>query len=347
MKKIWKAAVFCLILAFLLTLINKILMPDTDFHAEPIEQGEEVDYLMLGTSNVFYCINPAVIWNEKGYVGYDLSTQQAPLIVSYYQLKEELEKVNPKTVYLECAAFEYNYGIPSMNQLSLDKMDLNFNKIELICKLGEDDENHNIATEQTYDKLNYVIPLVKFHGRWKEAFEGTLYSKYHDVYEHVFMGYVATKDNYVYEKDYKWLPTLEEFGGSYMTEVTDLNREYFYKIRELCDGKGIELKLIKTPSKGWVKEMSDSMKQFAQEENIVFVDMNDEGIIQELNIDEKKDFCDSSSHFNVYGTEKISKWIADYMQQEDSYEDKRIQGTPVNAKWNDVYLRYTEYRDQG
>lgn len=347
MKKIFKAVVFCLILAFLLVLINKILMPDTNFKAEPLDKGEEVDYIMLGTSNVFYCINPTVIWNEKGYVGYDLSLEQAPIIISYYQLKDELERVNPKTVYLECAAFEYNYGVPSMNQLALDKMDLNFNKIELISKLGEDDEFNNISEKQTYDKLNYYIPLIKFHGRWKEAFEGTLHSKYHDKYEHVFMGYVANKDHYVYQKDYKWLPTLKEFGGSYMTEVTDLNKEYFYKIRELCDEKGINLRLIKTPSKGWVAEMSDSMKKFAKDENISFIDMNDEKIIKELGIDEKNDFCDSSSHFNVYGTEKISKWISTYMQNQESFEDKRIKGNPNNAKWNEIYREYIEYRDKG
>ena len=70
MKKLGKAVLFCLILTLLLALFNKILMPDTQFRADTKELGSEVDYIFLGTSNVFYCVNPVIIWNEKGYTGY-------------------------------------------------------------------------------------------------------------------------------------------------------------------------------------------------------------------------------------------------------------------------------------
>ena len=84
MKKLGKAVLFCLILTLLLALFNKILMPDTQFRADTKELGSEVDYIFLGTSNVFYCVNPVIIWNEKGYTGYDMSLEQAPLVVSLY-----------------------------------------------------------------------------------------------------------------------------------------------------------------------------------------------------------------------------------------------------------------------
>ena len=309
MKKLGKAVLFCLILTLLLALFNKILMPDTQFRADTKELGSEVDYIFLGTSNVFYCVNPVIIWNEKGYTGYDLSLEQAPLIVSFYQLKEELKKVRTKTVFLDCAAFEYNYGVPSMNQLALDKMPFSWDKLKLIHELGEDDADHHVAAEQTYNKISYLIPLYSFHERWKEIFEGTLKSRYHGKYEHTFAGYVANKDHYVFKKDYRWLPTMEEFGGVYETTITPFNREWFEKIRNLC------------------------------------VEMNDENVITALSLDEQNDFCDTSSHFNIYGTEKISRYLAAYMEKKASYTDQRIQGTGINAYWNQLYETYLDYKN--
>ena len=345
MKKLGKAVLFCLILTLLLALFNKILMPDTQFRADTKELGSEVDYIFLGTSNVFYCVNPVIIWNEKGYTGYDLSLEQAPLIVSFYQLKEELKKVRTKTVFLDCAAFEYNYGVPSMNQLALDKMPFSWDKLKLIHELGEDDADHHVAAEQTYNKISYLIPLYSFHERWKEIFEGTLKSRYHGKYEHTFAGYVANKDHYVFKKDYRWLPTMEEFGGVYETTITPVNREWFEKIRNLCEAKGVELVLVKTPSKGWLVEMSDSLKSFAKEEGVEYLEMNDENVITALSLDEQNDFCDTSSHFNIYGTEKISRYLAAYMEKKASYTDQRIQGTGINAYWNQLYETYLDYKN--
>lgn len=345
MKKFGKAVLFCLILTLLLALFNKILMPDTEFRADTKELGNEVDYIVLGTSNVFYCVNPVIIWNEKGYTGYDLSLEQAPLIVSFYQLKAELQKVKVKTVYLDCAAFEYNYGVPAMNQLALDKMPLSIDKLRLIRQLKEDDADHHVAKEQTYSKINYLIPLYSFHERWKEIFEGTLKSRYHDKYEHTFAGYVANKDHYIFKKDYRWLPTMEEFGGIYETEITPVNRTWFGKIKELCAAKGVELVLIKTPSKGWLKEMSISMKAFAKEEGVDYLEMNDENVIEALSLDEQNDFCDTSSHFNIYGTEKISHYLAAYMEKKGQYADQRLKGTGIHAYWNQLYEDYLEYKN--
>ncbi len=345
MKKFARAVCFCLILALLLALVNRILMPDTDFSAD--KSGgvlENPDYIMLGTSNVFYNVNPLVIWDETGYTGYNVSSEQAPLIISYYELKNELKHTVPKTVFLDCGAFEYNYGMPSFNQLSLDKMPLNFDKLELISKLGEDDENNQIKAKNEYSKINYLIPLYKFHERWKDALDGTLKSRYHDKYEHTFLGYVGEKNVYVYEKDYKWLPTLKEFGGTYLTEISDLNREYLAKIRDLCEKNGVQLVLFKTPSKGWILEMHEAMKAFAAEEGLPFFDMNEEAVLKEIGIDEQKDFADSSSHFNVQGAEKVSRYLAEYMKQNCSFEDRRGKKDPLETAWEQMYQEYLEYK---
>ena len=138
---------------------------------------------------------------------------------------------------------------------------------------------------------------------------------------------------------------MDEFGGVYETEITPVNREWFEKIRRLCEAKGVELVLIKTPSKGWLVEMSKSLKAFSQEEGVEYLEMNDENVITALSLDEQNDFCDTSSHFNIYGTEKISRYLAAYMEKKAGYTDQRIQGTGINAYWNQLYEEYLEYKN--
>ncbi|MCQ2513362.1 MAG: hypothetical protein MJ092_08280 [Lachnospiraceae bacterium] len=347
MKNLGKALIFILILLLLLIGANALFMPQTDFSADTSKGCEELDYIVLGTSNVFYDVNPTVIWDEAGFVGYNLSSEQAPIIINYYQLKNELKKHTPKVVFFDTSGFQYNYGKASFNQLSLDKMPLNFDKLKLIGELKEDDEKDNSITVDRYKKINYLIPLYKFHSRWKELFEGTLYSQYHDKYEHLFMGYVATKDHYVYEKDYKWLPTNEELGAGYVTEITDVNRHYFGLMRELCESKEIRLVLFKTPSKGWTQDIHEAVTEFAKEEGLEFFEMNTPEPLAEMGIDEKTDLADSSSHFNVYGSEKISRYLARYMKRTCNFSDKRKTEAQnpesTIAFWNGLYESFRSY----
>lgn len=346
LNKIFKAVIFCLLLLFLLALFNQILMPDTDFRAD--DSGgvlEDPDYYAVGPSTVFYNVNPLVIWDEAGYTGCNVASEQAPLIISYYELKNEFEKRIPKAVFLDCMALTYNYGSPSFNQLSLDKMPFNGNKIELIAKLGEDDENNQIMERNEYSKINYVIPLYKFHDRWKEIFDGTLKTRYHSSYEHTFMGYVAEKNVHVYDRVYPWLPTQKELGGTSLTEVSPLNRDCIKKIHALCSENGVELVLFRTPSKMWTQEMHVASEALAQEEGVRFFDMNEEAVLEELNIDESHDFADDFSHLNVYGAEKVSRYLARYMEQMGLFTDKRGQDDAIEKAWDRMYQEYEAYKE--
>ena len=87
------------------------------------------------------------------------------------------------------------------------------------------------------------------------------------------------------------------------------------------------------------------LKTFAKEEGVEFLEMNDENVITALSLDEQHDFCDTSSHFNIYGTEKISRYLADYMEKKAAYSDQRIRGSAINAYWNRLYEEYLEYKN--
>lgn len=327
-----------LIVAAIALAANHILMPDTDFSADTEKGCEEPDYFFLGTSNVFYAVNPVVIWDEEGLVGYDVSSEKAPLIMSYYYLKDALKQHKPQYVFLDCAGFRYNYGEAAMNQLSIDKLPWNHDKVALIGNIGQEEG------EKEYPKSNYVFPLLKFHSRWKDLImDGR--DTYHDPYEVSFMGYVPTKKVFTYKKQYDWLPSDEVLGQGDRTEVTRVTEKWFRKILGLCESNGVTLILIKNPTKYWSLELHDAMIKLARENDLTFIDLNEERYIKDIGIDESTDFCDEYSHFNITGSEKISRWLARFMKKNLKTEDKRE--NPYYASiWNEKYQDYLEYKEK-
>ncbi|MCF0142517.1 MAG: hypothetical protein HUJ75_03990, partial [Parasporobacterium sp.] len=139
-KNLLKAVIFTVIMAAVLIGLNRILMPRTDFSA-PIDRGvDEPDYILLGTSNVFYSLNPTVVWDEAGFTGYNVSSEEAPTMLSYYYLKDALKHRVPEVVYFEPTGFRFNYGNAAMNQLGVDKYPWGIDKFNLIMELQADDK---------------------------------------------------------------------------------------------------------------------------------------------------------------------------------------------------------------
>ncbi|MCF0142657.1 MAG: hypothetical protein HUJ75_04700, partial [Parasporobacterium sp.] len=187
------------------------------------------------------------------------------------------------------------------------------------------------------------VPLYKFHSRWKDALKGDLGS-YYERYETTFMGYVPTKVNFVYKRYHNWLPAQAEIDPAGITEVTEVNRYYFDKIVKLCEEYGTELKILKTPTKAWPIELREATAELAEEYGIEYTDMNDPEILAEVGIDESKDFADEYSHLNIYGAEKVSRWIAKYWQETEDFTDKRGDGSDTAAFWDSEYARYEAYK---
>ena len=85
MRNAGKVTVFLLIIVFLTSFWQKVLIPkwEPDGLWEPVttmidgfyaEERNTIDVLYLGTSNAFYDINPLVIYENYGITGYVLGS---------------------------------------------------------------------------------------------------------------------------------------------------------------------------------------------------------------------------------------------------------------------------------
>ena len=114
---------------------------------------------------------------------------------------------------------------------------------------------------------------------------------------------------------------------------------YLEKMVKLCKDNNIKLLLIEIPSaESWSKDLSDKTQEFANENNLEFIDMNLN--YKDFGFDWKTDSADAGDHLNVYGAEKVSKYLGKIIQEKYNipnrkndeqysqwYEDSKIYNT--------------------
>ena len=80
--------------------------------------------------------------------------------------------------------------------------------------------------------------------------------------------------------------------------------------------------LIEIPSaESWSKDLSNKTEDFAKEHNLEFIDMNLNA--SEFGFDWKTDTSDGGDHLNVYGAEKVSKYLGKIIKDKYNITDHR------------------------
>lgn len=104
---------------------------------------ENIDNLFLGSSHVYFDVNPALMDTYTGTDNYNLSTPLQPLIASYYLLREADRYYDIQNVYLEMY-----FGVSLLDSSILynwrvyDYMPLSVNKLEYIMAAADTEERY-------------------------------------------------------------------------------------------------------------------------------------------------------------------------------------------------------------
>ena len=122
-----------------------------NFYKQP---KNSLDVVVLGSSHAYTSLNPYLIEDETGLKTYDFCTQQQPLWITYYYLKEALKYQHPKYVVLEvhmAIVGNYNYAEEQVNRDAIDKMKFSMNKVDVI----------NNSVEDKDDRVSYYLNIIK------------------------------------------------------------------------------------------------------------------------------------------------------------------------------------------
>lgn len=317
-KNILKIIIFTALMIVLLVRWNLLFMPNTSINdgrnedTVSIHNGfqelpkDSLDYLMVGSSNVFMNIDPVSIWKQYGLTGYNMAGPTLTIYQSYYYLEEAYKKQNPKVVFLDCLGLcKYEHATDSFSHLGYDYFGMNMEKYNSLQNLPFD--------KKPYDRTSYYFPFMLYHSRWdsltKSSFDLLAYNKNTD-----FLGYTPAY-------------TTKSGSGSILkddnskVEVPELNRQYLEKIVELCKQHNTEIVLIKTPNVEWNKACADAMSDIAAKLQVPAIDFNRKMDGYSVNL--KEDFCDGGAHLNDVGCRKLSLYLGGYMKENYSFNTEK------------------------
>ena len=332
LKIILRVIIFAIIGIILFLLITPIFVPKTiyktilqGFYDEP---KNTIDVVFIGDSSVYKGVSPLEIWKKHGITSYNYASPTQKMWDSYYSIKEVLKYQSPKVIVLSAdPLFSDKAMKDEYKRHFYDNVPLSKNKIQAML-----DTVNKISKKQL---LTYVFPFFRFHSRWNELDSKDFTRAYENPHD-PFKGFFLVNG----EKPYK--------KGNYMKKKKDDKiskkaEKYLEKIKKLCVDNKIELLLVEFPSPNtWNETKHQEVTKWANQNDVTFVDMNIE--LETIGIDWNKDTEDAGTHLNIYGAEKVSEYIGNYLAE--NYQLKSHKEDSKYKQWDEDLNIYEQYKKE-
>ena len=332
-KQIIKITGILLLLLLSVTILTGILSSkwkkpcyDTRVQKEFYElEKDTIEVCLLGSSQVVYGVSCMNLMEEYGISAYSLGSTKQPLIASLAWLQECRKTQDISTVILDTSML-FEDTEEARYHVAFDNMKLSRNKIQAIyehCKMRDNADPF----------MSYFIKIIKYHSRWSELTEDDFTYDAQDM--PVFRGNVissSTKKMDLYDIAYDHDKYNENLR---MQEYQQL---YFEKLVQYCKEEGLNLVLIKTPKNNWSITKHILVEEYAQENDLPFLDFSSEAMMSEIGLDINTDFLDGE-HLNLFGARKLTTYLGEYLKEHYNLTDYR----EIDGYVNPGYDRYLEY----
>lgn len=296
------------------------------------EEKNSLDVVFLGNSDVYRGISPMEIYNETGITSYNFVSAGARMWITYSMVEEVFKYQKPEIIMLNVdSLFFTSQGNIGNYHKVYDNMPLSMNKIK-----GIFDENYESKVDK---KLSHFFPIFAYHSRYSELTK--------DDFKYAFADYtnptkgvdlVAIQKPYVSNKDYMEYSTK-------IASIPEKNLTYLNKIKDLCQANNAKLILIEVPSAdSWNYEKYNAVNIYSKENNLQFIDLNKEEALKNMEFNWLEDTSDGGDHLNIYGAEKVSSYLAKYL--EDNYDLPNHKEDKLSKKWNEQYEEYLKIKEK-
>mgnify|MGYP002869080853 CR=1 FL=1 len=291
--------------------------------ADYYSSGYDHDVLFVGDCECYENFSPVTLWEEYGISSYIRGSAQQLIWQSYYLLEDALRYEKPDVVVFNVLSMKY--GEPqneAYNRMSIEGMKWSSSKVQ--------DIQVSMTEDETF--LSYVFPLLRYHSRWSELTADD-FRYYFGAEPNFFAGYYLRADVKAAENVPEGRP-LADYA------FADTCWDYLNKMRTLCEENGIQLVLIKAPSlyPYWYDEYDEQVREYAGEHGLTYYNFIE--LADEAGIDYSTDTTDGGMHMNVYGAEKLSRYMGERLVSL-GVSDRRGERV-LDAEYAADKLRYDE-----
>lgn len=331
MKKAIKLIVFTIVAVLVISETYRILSwkDTTGGYLSATQQlyateDDLIDLLFLGSSHCYCGINPSVLWDEYGISAFDMAVSGQDKDSTYHMLKEVLKTQSPKVVCIDMWGLFYDehevLGNLYRNMLC---MKTSKNSVDLV-------QSHVEKEEQG----DFILRWPIIHTRYRELgmydfvqYEPSIYGRGYEVN---------------YEISENFYPA-EAIACKDVLPLSETNREWLDNLIALSEEEGFELIMFFAPTylSAGEQPILNGAKEYLQEQGIQVLDFNQLGIA--VGYDYKTDFSDGS-HLNIYGAEKTTAYMGEYLTERYEFEDHR--GDERYHLWDEcsVYMNHIDFR---
>ena len=321
----------------ILFVISPIFVPkwiDSKYqHATQIVRGfyaerqNSLDVVFMGDSNIYNGVSPQELWGDYGIASYDFAVPAACAWTNYYYFEEMLARQHPQVVVLEvngltCAETQGEH------RKIFDNLPLSANKLRAM-----NDERYGFSMN---GKIGMILPVIPFHSRFTEL-SGDDFRYAYGYETFVEKGHNLTAQTLPYGgNDY-----MADNGEKY--ELPSVAVEYFDKIVARAKQENIQLVLVSVPStKAWNLAKSSAVQDYASARGLPYVDLNLK--TEELGLDWQKDTFDRGEHMNLFGAQKVTRYIGEYLKRGYDLPDRRE--SEEYADWAEQYRLYLAEKEE-
>ena len=310
----WVRAAVCFTAALaVLWALQRLLVPkymgrvvEGNLISEYYQETSPHDLVILGDCEVYENISPVILWEEFGITSYIRGSAQQLIPQSYYLLEDTLRRERPKAVLLSVAAMqEGEQTNEAYNRMTMEGMEWSGVKLRALQATMMDEES----------LVEYVFPLLRYHSRFKELGR--------EDFRYFWKRGKVSHNGYYMRADVRPLgdfPTERRLADYRFPPVS---AEYLERIRLLCEREGIRLVLFKAPSlyPAWHDQWEAQVQAYADEHGLAYVNCIPR--IGESGLDFNRDTYDGGLHMNVYGAEKLTKYLGSFLKEECELADHR------------------------
>lgn len=282
---------------------------------------ENIDILMLGSSQSFRGIDPRLFEEQLETTAYNLSNSAQVLSQTRYALEEALRHTDPQVVILE------TYFINQADLLE-DRWYFAYEEVAAMRPgLPRFRYIFDLFTPMTY--LDALFPAIREHENWsdEETLEANrLYAETGASKEkaNLHLGYVEDESvlSEIHLAEYAQLPYHEQ---DFTMDEAALR--HLRAIRDLCDAHGITLILVKTAMpKAHTDRTNEADRHamtalVAEELDLPFIDFN---LLYDTlgftNAQFRDEFSETNHHLNSSGARLTTLYLVDYLRSQGTFK---------------------------